>query len=127
MTVNESTRVVVEKYYAAMGAQRAGEADLLALFAEDATYVEPWSGQPTEHSGLAAIREYFRASWEMSPPGLTITVNRVDVDGEHVQAEWTCSAPSLPAPMQGRDEITVRAGRIARLVTSLTVTPNWAG
>ncbi len=96
------------------GGEAAGD-QLLALFAADAVYVEPFSGTERTHEGRAAIEACFRAGWAQTPPELTLEVNRVDVDGAVVRSEWTCRSPAFPAPVRGVDVCTVQDGRIARL------------
>ncbi len=109
---------VVDRYFRAMAAGPAGASDLLALFAADAVYTEPFSGSTLTHSGIEAIRAYLASSWESAPPDLRLTVDRVDVDGEVVRSEWTCTSPAFPAPMRGLDVCTVRGGLIHRLDVS---------
>ncbi|MEO0602824.1 MAG: nuclear transport factor 2 family protein [Myxococcota bacterium] len=106
---------VVETYFRAMqrGAQAAEE--LFALFAEDAVYIEPFSGETRTHTGKPAIERYLTASWDQAPPDLELQVDRVDLDGEIVVSEWTCRSPALPRPFRGRDRCTVQEGRIQRL------------
>ncbi len=103
------------------GAQQADA--LFALFADDAIYVEPFSGMATgerhTHEGREAIEACLGKSWENSPPELRLEVNRVDVDGAVVRSEWTCTSPAFEAPVRGLDVCTVRDGRIARLEVSL--------
>lgn len=106
---------VVDRYFRAMQAGPAGADELFSLFAEDAVYIEPFSGQSLTHRGRPEIEAYLRGSWEQGPPDLELTVNRVDVDGEVVRSEWTCSSPAFEAPVRGIDECTVRQGQIQRL------------
>ena len=109
---------VVQRYFKAMQAGPDGAEALFALFADDATYIEPFSGQPLTHVGRPAIEAYLRASWEDGPPDLELTLDRVDVDGERVRSEWTCTSPAFPQPVKGVDLCTVRGGRIQRLEVS---------
>ena len=113
--MSESTRALIDSYFEAMQAGRAAEADLLALFTDDAVYVEPFSGETRTHEGKEQIRACLRASWEGAPPDLTLHVNRIDIDGATVSADWTCESPAFDAPVRGRDEYLIRDGRIARL------------
>ena len=108
-------RAVVDAYFRAMQQGQHGQEDLLALFTEDAVYIEPFSGPTRTHTGLPAIRACVEASWAYSPPDLRLTVDRVDVDGAQVRARWTCTSPVFPAPVHGEDRYVVREGRIARL------------
>ena len=110
---------VVERYFAAMQGGQAEADALFSLFADDAVYVEPFSGagdgKVLSHRGLAAIRACFEANWSKSPPALSLEVNRIDVDGPVVRSEWTCRSPAFDEPVRGVDVCTVRDGRIERL------------
>lgn len=106
---------VVDAYFDAMKAGASRVDDLLALFAEDAVYIEPFSGAPRTHEGWPAIADAIRTSMQSPPPDMTLEVNRVDVDGDVVRSEWTCCSPVFPGPMRGVDRCTVADGRIQRL------------
>ena len=96
----------------------------MALFADGAVLVEPFSGQEQTHSGLAAIRQSFRDQWNNPVPDLRLTLERVDLDGNVVRAEWTCTSPVFPSPMRGYDLFTLDAGgKIARLEIVVTDAP----
>ena len=101
-----------------------GEDELLALFAEDATYVEPFSGG--EHHGRDAIGAWLRSSWDDQPPGLRITVERLEVVEHIVEATWVCESEAFVRPARGRDRFTIRNGQIARLETELLEPPERA-
>jgi ketosteroid isomerase-like protein len=101
-----------------------GEDELVALFAEDAVYVEPFSG--AEHAGRDAIRAWLRGSWADQPPGITITVERLEVVEHVVEASWVCESDAFARPARGRDRFTIRDGRIARLETELLEPPERA-
>ena len=106
---------VVQQYFKAMQAGPSKAETLFGLFAEDAVYVEPFSGKVLTHRGRSAIETYLRSSWDSGPPDLKLEVNRVDVDGEVVRSEWTCESPAFDQPVRGVDRCTVRAGLIQRL------------
>lgn len=112
-------RTVVEAYYRAMEAGSREQMD--GLFTDDAVYSEPFSkgGEPTTHEGREAIAGWLAASFQQGNQGVTITLDRLDVDGESILAEWTCIGPMLPGPMKGHDRYRVRDGRIASLETRL--------
>lgn len=112
-------RGVVERYYRAMEAGSRDQMD--GLFTDDAVYLEPFSkgGEPTSHEGREAIVGWLAASFEQGNKGVTITLDRLDVDGDAILAEWTCVGPMLPGPMKGHDRYIVRGGRIASLETRL--------
>ena len=116
--MNASPRDIVDTYFRCMQTGAEAGDELIALFADDAVYVEPFSGQPRTHAGAEAIGRTLRSSFDQSPPDLTLTVDRVDVDGDVVTTTWTCTSPAFPAPMRGRDVCTVQSGRIARLEVS---------
>ena len=90
----------------------------MALFAEDAVYTEPFAGKPRTHRGHAAIRRCFVEAWQNPPPDLTLTVDRVDIDAEHVTALWTCASPAFAQPVRGRDAYEIVDGQIRSLVVS---------
>ncbi len=112
-------RGLIERYYRAMEA--GSQERMQGLFTDDAVYIEPFSngGAPTRHDGREAIVGWLAASFEQGNKGVTITLDRLDVDGDAVVAEWTCVGPMLPGPMKGHDRYRVRDGRIARLETRL--------
>lgn len=112
-----SIQPILDAYYAAMQTGQAAEADLLALFAEDAIYIEPFAGAPRTHTGKAAIRACLQGSWANSPPDMTLTVDRVDLEGNTARVRWTCRSPIFPAPMKGVDDYVVEGARIQRLET----------
>lgn len=117
-----STPPTVASFFTAMQAGRAGAEALLALFVDDAVYVKPFSGTVRTHTGLAAIRAALEPGWAHPLPDMTITVDRVDVAGDVVRADWTCRSPGLPGGAgRGVNEFTLRAGRIVRLVTTLVL------
>jgi GrpB-like predicted nucleotidyltransferase (UPF0157 family)/ketosteroid isomerase-like protein len=101
---------LVERYFTALQRGPDGEDELLGLFAEDAVFVEPFGR--SVHRGGAAIRAYLR---EDAPPELRLVVERLDVAGDQVEAEWTGESPIFARPARGRDRFTIRDGRIARL------------
>ena len=115
-------RAVIEQYLAHMQAGPNGLDGLIALFADDAVYVEPWAGQTAVHTGKDEIRGFFSAALQQMN-GAKLTLDRLDMDGERLRSQWTCTIPSFPAPMHGFDLVTLRDGRIARLETTLTDMP----
>jgi ketosteroid isomerase-like protein len=106
---------IVDAYFEAMRAGKSGVDELLALFADDATYIEPFSGESRTHLGIDAIRDCILGSLESPPPDMTLEVDRVDVDGGTVRSEWTCRSPAFPQPMKGVDVCLVEDGKIRRL------------
>lgn len=93
---------------------------LVTLLADDAVYVEPFSGGA--HEGRDAIRAFLERS-QGQLPDVKITVERIDVEGEAVTTEWTCESSAFVKPSRGRDTFTIREGKIARLETTLIERP----
>lgn len=108
-------RDVVERYFAAMRRGAEGEAEMMALFADDAVYVEPFSGATRVSEGRDAILETLRAGWAFPLPDLVLTVDEIVVEPGAASSSWTCESSALDAPVRGRDRYTVVDGRIVRL------------
>ena len=124
MAVNEQQQKVVEDVFRAMQAGPHGEQAMMDLFADEAVLVEPFSGRVQIHTGKAAIRQSFQDQWKNPLPDLTLILNRVDLDGPLIRAEWTCTSAVFATPMRGYDLFTVDAsGRIARLEIVVTDAP----
>ena len=70
MPVEKQDRGVVEALFAAMQAGPAGEDEMMALFAEDATLVEPFTGEVKTHTGKPAIRYPYSYRWRAHPMAL---------------------------------------------------------
>lgn len=124
MGISAQQRKAVEGVFKAMQTGPGGEAALMSLFADGAVYIEPFSGQPQTHVGREAIRRSFRDQWTNPLPDFGLTLDRVDLDGPHVRAEWTCTSSAFPAPMRGYDLFTLDdEGRITRFEIILTDAP----
>jgi len=123
MPVPEQDRKTVENLFKAMQVGPSGEEAMMALFDENAVFIEPFSGQVQTHAGKLAIRDSFRQMWEAPVPDLQLTLDRVDLDGDAVRAEWTCVSPAFPRPMRGFDLFRIRAGKIMRLEIVVTQMP----
>lgn len=107
-------------FFLAMQTGASAEADMMALFAEDAVYVEPFTGSPVAHQGKDAIRQVMRQGWAQPLPDMRIEVDRLSIDGNRIVAEWTCYSRGLPGGRgRGTNVFTVRDGRIVRLETTL--------
>lgn len=123
MAVKPEDRKVVENLFKAMQAGPAGEKPMMALFAEDAVFIEPFSGQPRTHNGSAAIRASFLEMWSQPEPEVNLMLDRVDLDGDVIRADWTCTSAAFPSPMRGHDLFTIRNGKIQRLEVIVTDMP----
>lgn len=122
-TVPTRDRVTVERYLASMQAGPAGLEDLVALFDDEAVYVEPFGGQPQVHTGKAEIRAFFEVALQQHLNGVKLTLDRLDIDSGRLRSEWTCQLPMFEAPMRGFDLLNLRDGRIVRLETTVTEFP----
>jgi hypothetical protein len=123
MPVSEPDRRIVESLFKAMQAGPAGEAAMMNLFADTAVFMEPFSGAVQTHHGKDAIRASFRDMWKEPLPDLKLSIDRVDLDGDHVRAEWTCTSSAFPSPMRGFDLFTIHSGKITRLEINVTEMP----
>ncbi len=115
MPVTASDRAIVESVLRAMQAGPGGEELMMSLFWDDAVLIEPFSGRPLTHTGKAAIRVNFRQHTAQPLPNMKLVLDRVDVNGEIVRADWKCTSSAFPAPMRGHDLYTIRNGKVARL------------
>ncbi len=123
MPVSVEDRGVVEGLFKAMQAGPDGQEAMMALFADDAVFIEPFSGKVQTHNGIAAIRASFVDMWRDPAPDLKLVLDRVEMDGPEVRADWTCTSPVFPKPMLGRDLFTIASGKIARLEIIVTEMP----
>ena len=112
-------RQVIDSYFAAMRRGAAAEEEMMALFADDAVYTEPFSGESEPAVGKEAVRARLRAGWEAPLPDLELDVLEVEVDGAVARTRWECRSPALPGPVQGEDRYEIREGRITRLEVTL--------
>ncbi len=115
MSVTAQQRDIIESLFKAMQAGPSSAETMMALFAEDGVMIEPFSGRPVTHTGKPAVAAAFQEMWKDPPPEIALHIDRVDLDGDRVRAEWTCTSPVFPAPMKGHDLFTIRDGKIARL------------
>ena len=108
-------RELVDAYFSAMRRGAAAEDEMMALFADDAIYVEPFSGTTRESVGREAIRATLRAGWAEPLPDMVLDVHEVEVTAHGARSRWTCTSPALPAPADGEDLYTIEDGKITRL------------
>ena len=123
MPVQNEDRKVVESLFRAMQAGPAGEDQMMGLFADHATFIEPFSGEARTHNGKDAIRSSFKEMWSNPAPDLQLSLDRVDLDGDRVRADWTCTSPAFPTPMKGYDLFTIEGRKIVRLEIVVTDMP----
>ena len=124
MPISARERKIVEGVFKAMQTGPGGEEALMALFDERAVFIEPFSGEPQTHVGKDAIRRSFRDQWKNPLPDFELTLERVDLDGPQVRAEWTCTSSVFPTPMRGYDLFALNDdGKIARFEIIVTDAP----
>ena len=116
-------RSVVERYFAAMRRGAAAEDEMMALFSDDAVYIEPFTGEVRTSTGRDEIRATLRAGWEVPLPDMELEVHRIDIHASGATSAWTCRSPALPGPVTGEDRYTIVDGKITRLEVILDV-PN---
>lgn len=127
MPVTAEDRSVVEQVFQAMHARGEGEKKMMSLFDQNAVLTEPFSGQPRTHSGWNAIRDWFREAVQQMPPEMVIKMDKIDMAGDQVRADWTCSAPFFEFPMKGYDLYTIRSGKIVKADYVVTQSPPMPG
>lgn len=104
-----------------MAAGPSGEAPMMALFADDAVLLEPFTGAPREHIGKDAIRKAYRELFhEPPPPDMRLSLLRVEREGDTIRAEWSCTASTYATDRLGVDRFLVREGLIHRLEITIT-------
>lgn len=123
MSVSKEEKDVVERMFKAMQTGLEAEDDMMALFADDAVFTEPFSGEPQSHEGSTAIRKCFVDMWSEPGPDMELTVERVDLDGDRISAEWTCDSQAFAEPMRGVDKLRIRDGLIQSLEVIVTNMP----
>jgi ketosteroid isomerase-like protein len=111
-------RELIESYFQAMRTGAIASDAILDLFADEAVYIEPFGGAPTEHVGKDAIRRSFVESQRHAPADMTLTLDQVEVEHNCIRSVWTCMSPTFAQPMRGQDLWTIRGGKIYRLETS---------
>ena len=116
-------RALIERYFAAMRRGAAAEDELMDLFGDDSVYVEPFTGEEEPWVGKDAIRQALRKGWETPLPDLELTVERIEIRDGKAVADWVCTSPALPGPIEGRDRYTIVNGKIVRLEVAIRDEP----
>lgn len=119
MTTRSIPTLVLD-FFAAMQGGAASESAMMALFRDDAAYIEPFSGSVRRHQGKAAIREVMLAGWQYPLPDMRIVVDAYHATSDGAVADWTCHSPGLPAGKgSGCSRFTFSGGLIASLETTV--------
>ncbi|WP_305987230.1 nuclear transport factor 2 family protein [Roseibium sp. MMSF_3544] len=110
----------IANFFLAMQAGPSGSDILGSLFAEDAVYSEPFSGQTDPHRGRNAILAAFAASRSDAFDDAVINLGAVEIDGDTITVKWTCYSQAIPGGSgSGTNVFTLSGGRIISLVTTL--------
>jgi ketosteroid isomerase-like protein len=113
-------KAIINRFFAAMQVGATAEDDMMRLFAEDAVYIEPFSGKVRTHTGKLAIRKCMLDGWKRPLPDIRIEIEELTVHGEEVLVRWICRSPALPGGTgRGENRFTVKDGLIIRLETSI--------
>ena len=110
---------IINRYFAAMRRGAEAEHEMMSLFADDAVYVEPFSGLSTPACGKEEVRARLQMGWEHPLPQLELDVLSVEVAGGTATSSWECRSSSFPAPVRGTDRYQFVDGLIARLEVTI--------
>ena len=120
----QDPKTIVEQYFKLMHGAGPDNMEFLRTFSGDAVLVEPFSGKPQTHKGIKAIESSFRTTWQYQPmPNFRIQMGQIEVTGEKIRAEWSCTWDGLAGSMKGVDHFEVRDGKIARMEVVVTEMP----
>lgn len=110
----------ITNFFLAMQAGPSGLELLAALFAEDAEYHEPFSGQMTAHKGRAAIIKAFNDSRTDAFDDAVINLSSVALDHDTITVGWTCISQAIPGGSgSGTNVFKMADGKIVSLRTTL--------
>ena len=118
--MSKSGNETVNKFFAAMQTGASAEEEMMALFHDDAVYIEPFTGKVRTHNGKIEIRTCMRDGWKYPQPDMRIEIDQLIVEGHEVFAQWTCYSPGLPGGFgKGENRFTLKDGLISRLETKI--------
>lgn len=110
----------IANFFLAMQAGPSGAEILGSLFAADATYSEPFSGQSGPHRGREAILAAFAGSRSDEFDDAVINLGAVEVSGNTVTVKWTCYSKAIPGGKgSGSNVFELADGLIETLTTTL--------
>jgi len=114
--------VEITNFFLAMQAGPHGLGALASIFAEDATYSEPFSGRTEPHKGPKAIVAAFDASRSSAFDDAVINLSAVEVSGETITVSWICISQAISGGRgSGTNIFQLKGGLITSLVTTLDV------
>ena len=110
----------ITNFFLAMQAGPSGQDLLGTLFAEDAEYSEPFSGQEAPHRGRTAILAAFAGSRTDEFDDAVIHLGSVEIVDETITVSWTCYSKAIPGGQgSGKNVFRLKDGKIISLVTTL--------
>ncbi|WP_434050677.1 MAG: nuclear transport factor 2 family protein [Roseibium sp.] len=110
----------IANFFLAMQAVPSGTDLLGSIFADDAIYSEPFSGQSEPHRGRDAILAAFAASRSEDFDDAVINLVAVEIEGNTITVKWTCYSRAIPGGSgSGTNIFTVSDGKVVSLVTTL--------
>ena len=116
------TRMPLEitNFFLAMQAGPSGAEILGTLFADEATYKEPFSGQSDPHRGREAILAAFAGSRTDDFDDAVINLSAVEVSEGTVTVKWACRSRAIPGGSgSGTNMLEMTDGKIVSLTTTL--------
>lgn len=118
--MKQERKQIANQYYAYMQVGGARVEELIALFAEDAEYIEPFSPNgPTQHRGKEAIARMLRQGMASRPVDFELELQTIDLDSSDIQARWSCRSKAFGGTIQGIDYFEISRGKIQKLTTEL--------
>ena len=88
---------------------------MMALFTDDAVYIEPFSGEDAA-VGIEQVRTRLQQGWEFPLPDLELEVTSMSVTADGARSCWTCRSPALPdGEVSGVDLFEFSDGKVSRL------------
>jgi len=112
----------ITNFFLAMQAGPSGQPLLREIFAPNARYSEPFSGQQAPHIGRDAIIAAFDGSRSDAFNDAVITLGAVEVHNETITVQWTCISEAIPGGRgSGTNVFEMKDGLIASLTTTLNV------
>ncbi|MEL6573563.1 MAG: nuclear transport factor 2 family protein [Pseudomonadota bacterium] len=116
----QSMPLEITNFFLAMQAGPHGLERLGAMFAPDAEYTEPFSGQAGPHKGRDAIMGAFDASRSGAFDDALVQLGTVEVQDEKIMVSWTCFSEAIPGGRgSGTNEFHLVDGKITKLITQL--------
>ncbi|MCV0424899.1 MAG: nuclear transport factor 2 family protein [Roseibium sp.] len=110
----------ITNFFLAMQAGPSGLQILGELFAPDAEYSEPFSGQTTPHRGRDAILSAFASSRAEAFDDAVISLSSVEISGETITVKWSCYSQAIPGGSgSGTNVFKISDGKIVSLTTTL--------